>query len=387
MGFNLIADYRTINVRGVKKKVLKSYVADCYDRRRHPKRKRISLGTKDKRVALQRLAKLERDYALELRDPWMEGVGQEALLLKEAAQLFLKSRKARGNKPKTLKNYCHVLELFARDLPPDLPLTLLASEHVERFLLKRTLNSTSRTSYLRHLRVFFRWSKKQGYIAEIPEVALPKVRTRKHVADFLTRPQYEKLIRLIEAEAILASRQRSVGETLALADIVRFAVHTGLRRGEICNLRWSAVNLQTRYVTVKNTETFETKSGHERSVYLAGDAYKVIARLSALRQDEGDSYVFRGAKGGQLSGPYLSKRFRHFRRMAGLPEGIRFHSLRHTFASWAVMAGMSLYKLKEITGHKDIQTVMIYAHLQPDAQKSEMERIFGCAKEDEKVES
>ena len=61
----------------------------------------------------------------------------------------------------------------------------------------------------------------------------------------------------------------------------------------------------------------------------------------------------------------------------GLPEKIHFHSLRHTYASWLVMAGVDLYRVKELMGHASIQTTMRYAHLAPDALKNEVERVFG----------
>jgi hypothetical protein len=72
--------------------------------------------------------------------------------------------------------------------------------------------------------------------------------------------------------------------------------------------------------------------------------------------------------------------------MAGLPESINFHSLRHTFAAWAVMRGMDLYRLKEILGHADMKTTLVYAHLQPDALRRAMQRCFGDDYVDPQVE-
>ena len=68
--------------------------------------------------------------------------------------------------------------------------------------------------------------------------------------------------------------------------------------------------------------------------------------------------MFRGARGSQLNPTYVSKCFLRYRRKAGLPEGIHFHSLRHTCASWLVQGGMSLARVKEILGHASIQTTM-----------------------------
>lgn len=73
----------------------------------------------------------------------------------------------------------------------------------------------------------------------------------------------------------------------------------------------------------------------------------------------------------------MSARFRHYRRKANLPEGINFHSLRHTFASWAAQRGMNLYTLKEIMGHADIKQTQVYASLSPATLQREMENAFG----------
>lgn len=90
-----------------------------------------------------------------------------------------------------------------------------------------------------------------------------------------------------------------------------------------------------------------------------------------------DRIQLRPPNGGQLSDSYTSSRFRFYRRMADLPEGLSFHSLRHTFASWFVMRGGDLYRLKEIMGHADMKTTLRYARLRPDALVEEMEKCYG----------
>jgi len=51
---------------------------------------------------------------------------------------------------------------------------------------------------------------------------------------------------------------------------------------------------------------------------------------------------------------------------AGVSDDVVFHTTRHSFASWYVMRGGDLYRLKELLGHRDIKTTMIYAHLSPE---------------------
>jgi len=64
------------------------------------------------------------------------------------------------------------------------------------------------------------------------------------------------------------------------------------------------------------------------------------------------------------------------RETPDLLNAINVHSLRHTFASWAVQRGMDLYRLKESMGHADMKTTLVYAHRRPEALKHEMERCW-----------
>lgn len=76
-------------------------------------------------------------------------------------------------------------------------------------------------------------------------------------------------------------------------------------------------------------------------------------------------FVFPGRGGEKLAGDYLGKRFAEYRERAGLRDGLTFHGLRHTFGSYAVMRGLDVYRLKEVMGHADVKTTMVYAKLRP----------------------
>jgi len=371
-------------------RVLQGFMGEFYDASRHPPQRRISLGTRDEASARGKLVDLEREYALGLFDPWQDKVQRSGTTLEQARRGFLRSRE--GMSAKTLRGYESILTMFEKALPPGMTMQMLEQRHVMQFLdAKRTrpkggqyrLSGTSRKSYVRHLRAFFRWAIAEGHMRDdpTPTAELNRKAARRTVPPFLHEDEFDGLIRVIESDGIL--NDDIVHGNAWLVNATRFAVGTGLRRGEVCNLRWSAVDLRNGFIYVKNIADdegaidFSTKTGEERAVPLVGDALEVVRALHDARRSEADGYVFTGAKGGQLNGDFLSKRFRVYRKRAGLSSAIHFHSLRHTFASWWVLRGGDLYRLKEVMGHSSIETTMIYAHLRPDALREEAMKTFG----------
>ena len=200
--------------------------------------------------------------------------------------------------------------------------------------------------------------------------------------EFLTPTQLERLLAAIEADYVMkrAAKQARPGQILWLTDVVKVAVCTGMRLGELVNLRWSWVDFETGFIVIRRSADFIPKSGDERAIPLVGDALEVLTRFAERRDDDLDGYVLRGVGGGQLNSNFASHRFKHYVRLAKLPENIRFHSLRHTCASWLVQRGVSLPIVQAILGHSTIQVTQRYAHLAPDVMQAAMLHAFGAAR-------
>ncbi len=150
-----------------------------------------------------------------------------------------------------------------------------------------------------------------------------------------------------------------------MRDLFTLAFHTGFRLSELLNLEWQAVNLSESTVRVSNSETFTTKSKKERIVPLNGVALNMLSeRRPKVFNLETRNYVFAKTPGEQYKSDSVSKLFKKAVRAAGLNERLHFHSLRHSTASNMVRAGVPLAVVKEILGHSDITTTMIYSHVQ-----------------------
>ena len=372
------------------RKYLKYDYADFFDKTRHPKRKKISLGTRDEVAARQKFAVLERRCLAGLWDPWTDVAPQEGTFLSSAIEQYQREREravASGDLSKrTVRSDRSVLELFRVAMPPGFQVEHVEDRHVRGFLDRLDLKPSSYNTYLARLSGFFSWCSEQGYVRSVPTSTIRQRKgsrsSRTALAEYLTRDEHERLLRAIEADAVLKSNTLKEGEVVWLLNIVRFAVGTGLRLGEVCNMRWTWINLEDGFINIRITPLFTPKWKRERSVPVAGEALEILRRRYEQRTSEADAYVFQGRRVQErdrekLNEEYVSKRFLYYRRLARLPEGITFHNLRHTYASWLVIAGVDLYRVKELLGHKSIESTMRYSHLAPHNIKGDVERVFG----------
>ncbi|WP_417442167.1 tyrosine-type recombinase/integrase [Idiomarina sp.] len=142
-----------------------------------------------------------------------------------------------------------------------------------------------------------------------------------------------------------------------LEPIVLLAMNTGMRRGEIFQLKWSNIDFYSKTLTV---EAGNAKSGKSRIIPLNDTAFHVLENWKPISQSQ---YVFHGKDKEPLTD--IKKGFLKVLEEAEIEE-FRFHDLRHHFASKLVMRGVDLNTLRELLGHADIKMTLRYAHLAPE---------------------
>jgi integrase len=148
-----------------------------------------------------------------------------------------------------------------------------------------------------------------------------------------------------------------------LAWIVKLALYTGMRHGEIVNLKHSSVNLDKRTLFLS-----DTKNGESRTVPLSNKAIEVIREVlnHPIRPIDTDLLFFGEPGRDGIRRPYVtSKIWTEARKKAGI-EGLRFHDLRHEATSRFVEAGLSDLEVSSITGHKSMQMLKRYTHLRTE---------------------
>jgi integrase len=137
----------------------------------------------------------------------------------------------------------------------------------------------------------------------------------------------------------------------ASANIVMLALLTGARRGELLNATWDQFDLATGVWTKPSSHT---KQKRPHRTPLSPEAWQLLTAMHAERTGE---RLFAG-KGVRYA-------WEKVRRQAGL-DGVRFHDIRHSYASLLASSGQSLPVIGRLLGHTQAQTTLRYSHLQDD---------------------
>lgn len=148
--------------------------------------------------------------------------------------------------------------------------------------------------------------------------------------------------------------------------IVLIALTTGARQGEILNLEWSDISWDKKQAYFK-----ETKNGRPRSVALVDLVIQELKKIHALRQPD-KSLVFASRTAfGKID---IKKGWREALKRANI-SSLTFHGLRHSFCSMAAAQGASNLELASAMGHRTLQMLMRYTHLEGDLARKYSEGI------------
>lgn len=189
-----------------------------------------------------------------------------------------------------------------------------------------------------------------------------------------------------EADQFLTyASEKYVGERRWIYVLYLTALNTGLRWGEIIGLKWDRVDVNRKLIVVSRSYCKESKQIREttkgRKIRHVGINSCLMPELKALKESRAslDAVVFQNKSGNILDREnFLRRNYEPDLKASGL-RVIRFHDLRHTFASHFMMKGGNLYDLQKLMGHSQISTTERYAHLSPESlvAKTELVAIGG----------
>ena len=203
-----------------------------------------------------------------------------------------------------------------------------------------TLGIRTIRNYVNALYPFFEWCIERGYLTENPnrKLKLPKENTKPPV--FLSQEQAKKL--LDSADEVIRP-------------MIAFAIFTGLRAGELLRLRWEDVNIENNSLIVR-----KSKNRRFRTVYYPDGLKDFITPKKEGKVFDGHEIP-------------PNKRWIKVRSETGIQ--VKWHHLRHTYASWLTMSGADILTVTELMGHVRLESTMIYAHLAEEHKKKAVQNL------------
>lgn len=196
-------------------------------------------------------------------------------------------------------------------------------------------------------RSFYGWLLRHGRVAANPVAGLrgPKA------------PR--KLPRVLDPDEAKALVETPVDAPLGLRDraLLELFYSSGLRLSELCDLRWTQVDLDDGLVTVHG------KGRRERIVPIGSHARTALAAWRASTGAQAVDPVFPGRGGAPITPRAVQLRVRQLGMRQGLFKQVHPHMLRHSFASHILESSGDLRGVQELLGHADLSTTQIYTHL------------------------
>ncbi len=325
---------------------------------------RRSTETSDKRLAEKVHAKIQTQI---VEGKWFEKPKGEDKTLSELFERYISEYTVHNKAKRTIrleKGWArNMLDFFG-----DVPLAEITPSRISSYKVHLRVKElapasiNSQRGFLSH--AFKKAVMEWEWISENPVEKVSRERVRNARDRWLTLGEEQGLI---EASLIhVTGKGNTLEPRYWLREIVVFALNTGMRQDEILSLKWPDVDLFRKTATV-----VRSKNGEKRTVPLNLRVFELL-KAKAKASDATSGYVFASEAGTKILARNLHRGFRGAVKRAGVTD-FRFHDLRHTFATRLAQAGIDLYKVARLLGHKDIKMTQRYAHHYPESLRDGVE--------------
>jgi site-specific recombinase XerD len=261
----------------------------------------------------------------------------------EAYQKFIIDKRIENCTDSSIQNYKNMVLYFVRFVGPDTEASLIQDiDYVKRYILnlqeKKVSGKTIHT-YVKHLKVFYRWLVNNGHI-EYNAVSDLKIRYEKKI------PQIFDIKEITELMTIDNLRDRTM---------VLIVLDCGLRKRELTNLM--VVDIKPDRIFIRNG-----KGRKDRIVPLSSAVYEMIQEYIATRP-ENTEYLFQHYDNSARLG-YVGVRqvFRRLQDTTGIKR-LAPHLCRHTYGTYYIHNGGDIKVLQLLLGHSEVDTTEMYVHL------------------------
>lgn len=210
-------------------------------------------------------------------------------------------------------------------------------------------SKTTANIRIRHVKAMLNKAVEWQYLEENPAEKLKQYKVPKGKPDFLTEEEVKKLFSVIENKTHLA--------------VFNLLYFTGMRLSESLNLTWEDVDFEEGFIRVRNKKDWHTKNYKERYIPIHKKLYQHLYHLREVSKEKVVPLKYR----------YIQQLFETYSKKSGVKATP--HILRHSIATAMASKGVSLQAIKEILGHSDYSTTLIYAKMTDDYKRKALEMI------------
>lgn len=317
--------------------------------------KRLIIGpwfkTKNEATAWKRRVLSQKDKAKILGET---SVIKDRLKFRDYAKKFLATKIKGLRSDSTYINYRSALDHHILPVVGDLFLDEIRPLHADiivQELSRKGHNEGGTNKIIQILKTVIIGAEKDEVLSKNPLRFFSKLKLKQRPPQYLNKNEINQFL------------SRNIDHELYHLFVV--ALNTGMRRGELAALRWSNILFDLNQIEVANTrdryglkET--TKTGRVRFVPM--NQITKATLMAMFKKRRGD-YLFEDEFGNPLDFHHIYRDTEKALKKAGIFKKIRFHDLRHSYASNFMMNGGNLNDLREILGHTKIEMTLIYAHV------------------------
>ena len=217
-------------------------------------------------------------------------------------------------------------------------------------------SNVTRARKLAAIKLFFNYLVENEGIEANPAASIRSPRIPEKEPAYLTEEECIRLLRTITQRGRPRVQKRDMAMVILL-------LHTGLRASELTSLKLTNVDL------VRGQIKITRKGNKEQYLHLNGETVNMLARYLANRPEAENGRFFVGTNGGNLDRTYLYNIVRRYLRLAGINKGKHGpHLFRHTFCTRLHQKGVGPFTIKDLAGHRSLNTTMRYIRIENKEQ-------------------
>ena len=209
---------------------------------------------------------------------------------------------------------------------------------------------------VRFIKSFFRWANEEGYAGENISKKLKEPKIPKRIPKFLTEQEIDKLREACQSDFESA--------------LLEFCFTSGCRLGEIASINVSDINWDDNSINVTG------KGNKLRKIYFSDECKTLLDKYIKTRRGNDDALFLTERLPHRMSLEQLRGRIKAIAKRTGIKGSIYPHKLRHSYATYLLNHGASLEVIRQLLGHENLNSTLIYANLSEEGKKNIYKKIF-----------